>query len=99
MIATLFITLLLLRARLFGEPFMKIYSPGHVEAAISTFLKVALIICAAAIFDRPGRPLLLGRSCQDGAGSDTPRLVQDLVTVSSSRLRSQSASGGRKTSR
>ena len=80
MIATIVITLLLLIARLFGAPFIKVYSPGHVEAVMH-LLTVALIICAAIILDRLGRRFYWEGHVKKRRGRDTPRLVQDLVTV------------------
>jgi CRP-like cAMP-binding protein/small-conductance mechanosensitive channel len=80
MIATIVITLLLLAARLFGAPFIKVYSPGHVEAVMH-LLTVALIICAAVIIDRLGRRFYWEGHIKKRRGRDTPRLVQDLVTV------------------
>jgi branched-chain amino acid transport system substrate-binding protein len=80
MIATIFITLLLLTARLFGEPFIKAYSPAHVDAVMH-LLTVALIICAAIILDRLGRRFYWQGHVKKRRGRDTPRLVQDLVTV------------------
>ncbi len=80
MIATIVITLFLLAARLFGAPFIKAYSPSHVEA-IMHLLTVALIICAAVILDRLGRRFYWEGHIKKRRGRDTPRLVQDLVTV------------------
>jgi CRP-like cAMP-binding protein len=80
MIATIVITLILLAARLFGAPFIKAYSPSHVDA-IMHLLTVALIICAAVLLDRLGRRFYWQGHVKKRRGRDTPRLVQDLVTV------------------
>ncbi|MGD0144160.1 MAG: mechanosensitive ion channel family protein, partial [Rhizomicrobium sp.] len=80
MVATIAITVILLAARLFGEPFVKSLSPGHV-AAIMHLLTVALIVCAAILIDRLGRIFYWEGHVKKRRGRDTPRLVQDLVTV------------------
>lgn len=80
MIVTFLITLFLLAARIFGEPLIKSYSPAHTDA-LMRLITVALIISVALFVDRAARRFYWQGHVKRRRGRDTPKLVQDLVTV------------------
>jgi CRP-like cAMP-binding protein/small-conductance mechanosensitive channel len=80
MVATLLITLILLAARLFGEPLIKSYSPDHTDA-IMRVVTVALIFSVAVFVDRLTRRFYWDGHLKKRHGRETPKLLQDLVTV------------------
>jgi small-conductance mechanosensitive channel/CRP-like cAMP-binding protein len=80
MIVTAFVTFLLLMMRIFGEPLIRHYSPEHVDR-IERFVTIALIICIAVFIDRLGRRFYWEGHVKRRRGRETPRLLQDLVTI------------------
>jgi CRP-like cAMP-binding protein/small-conductance mechanosensitive channel len=80
MAVTFLITLLLLVARTMGGPLIKTYAAGHVDEVMH-LLTVALIISAALLVDRLARRLYWQAHVKNRRGRETPKLVQDLVTV------------------
>lgn len=80
MILTTLITLLLLALRIFGEPLVKDYSPDHVDA-IMRLVTVALILSASLFIDRLLRRYYWEGHVKKRRNRETPRLLQDLVTV------------------
>ncbi len=80
MFFTFVMTVMLFAARLFGEPLIKHYAPDHVDR-IERFITIALIICLAILFDRIGRRFYWEGHVKKRRGRETPRLVQDLVTI------------------
>lgn len=77
---TSLITFLLLVIRFFGEPIIRHYTPDHVDK-IERFVTIGLIICLAVFFDRLGRRFYWEGHVKRRRGRETPRLVQDLVTI------------------
>lgn len=80
MILTILITLALLAFRIFGEPLVKDYSPDHVDA-IMRLATVALILSASLFVDRLLRRYYWEGHVKKRRNRETPRLLQDLVTV------------------
>lgn len=80
MLVTAIVTLLLLMVRIFGEPMIQHYSPEHGDR-IERFVTIALIICIAVFIDRLGRRFYWEGHVKRRRGRETPRLVQDLVTI------------------
>jgi small-conductance mechanosensitive channel/CRP-like cAMP-binding protein len=80
MVVTSIVTFLLLMVRVFGEPLIRHYSPEHVDR-IERFVTIALIICIAVFIDRLGRRFYWEGHVKRRRGPETPRLLQDLVTI------------------
>ena len=80
MVVTSIVTFLSLMVRVFGEPLIRHYSPEHVDR-IERFLTIALIICIAVFIDRLGRRFYWEGHVKRRRGRETPRLLQDLVTI------------------
>ncbi|HEY4125987.1 MAG TPA: mechanosensitive ion channel family protein [Rhizomicrobium sp.] len=80
MIFTLLMTVILFVARVFGEPVIRHYAPDHVDR-IERLLTIALIIALAIVIDRLGRRFYWEGHVKKRRGRETPRLVQDLVTI------------------
>jgi small-conductance mechanosensitive channel len=70
----------LLALRIFGEPILKQYSPGHTDDLIK-LTTVALVVSAAFFIDQILRRIYWRGYLKRRSGRDTPKLVQDLVTV------------------
>jgi len=80
MVVTSLVTFLLLLMRLFGEPMIRHYLPEHVDR-IERFVTIGLIICLAVFIDRLGRRFYWQRHVKRRRGRETPKLLQDLVTI------------------
>jgi branched-chain amino acid transport system substrate-binding protein len=80
MIFTAVMAFALLMVRMFGEPLIGRLAPDHV-AAIQRLLTIALIVCVAILIDRLGRRFYWQGHVKRRRGRETPRLVQDLVTI------------------
>jgi small-conductance mechanosensitive channel/CRP-like cAMP-binding protein len=80
MVVTAIVTFLLLMVRIFGEPLIHHYTPEHVDR-IERFVTIALIICVAVFIDRLGRRFYWEGHVKRRRGRETPRLLQDLVTI------------------
>lgn len=80
MIITSIITAILLIVRIFGEPIIKHYTPDHAER-IEHFVTIGLIVCIAIFIDRLGRKFYWQGYVKRRRGRETPRLLQDLVTI------------------
>ena len=80
MIWAFLITLILLVARLFGGPLFVQYTPGH-ENNLTRVITAALIISFAILIDRIIRRLYWEGHLKQRRGRETPKLIQDIVTV------------------
>jgi branched-chain amino acid transport system substrate-binding protein len=80
MLFTSVIAILLLLARIFGEPLIRQYAPENFDR-IEHFITIALIVCVAIVIDRLGRRFYWQGHVKRRRGRETPRLVQDLVTI------------------
>jgi small-conductance mechanosensitive channel len=74
------ITLILLVARLFGGPLFAHYAPGHQDN-LTHVVTAALIISFAFVVDRVIRRFYWEGHLKQRRGRETPKLVQDIVTV------------------
>jgi small-conductance mechanosensitive channel len=74
------ITLILLVARLFGGPLFTHYAPGH-EDNLSRVVTAALIISFSLLVDRLVRRYYWEGHLKQRRGRETPKLVQDIVTI------------------
>ncbi len=80
MLFNILILAALLALRIFGEPILKQYSPGHVDDLMK-LTTVALVVSVAFFLDQVLRRLYWRGHLKRRSGRDTPKLVQDLVTV------------------
>jgi small-conductance mechanosensitive channel len=80
MIWAFLITLILLVARLFGGPLFAHYVPGH-EDNLTHVVTAALIISLFLLIDRIVRRFYWEGHLKQRRGRETPKLVQDLVTI------------------
>ncbi|HVP85606.1 MAG TPA: mechanosensitive ion channel family protein [Rhizomicrobium sp.] len=80
MLITAFVTALLLIIRFFGEPVIRHYTPEHVDR-IEHFVTIGLIVCIAVFIDRLGRRFYWEGHVKRRRGRETPKLLQDLVTI------------------
>jgi small-conductance mechanosensitive channel/CRP-like cAMP-binding protein len=80
MIWAFLITLILLLARVFGGPLFAHYVPGH-EDNLTRVITAALIISYAIFIDRVIRRYYWEGHLKQRRGRETPKLVQDIVTV------------------
>ena len=80
MIQTFAVALALLFLRIFGEPFLKAYSPDHGDALVR-LTTVAVIISFALLLDRLARRFYWRGHLKRRSGRETPKLLQDLVTL------------------
>jgi len=80
MIFTFLMTVILFVVRVFGESAIRHYVPDHVDR-VERFLTIALIVCVAILIDRLGRRFYWEGHVRKRRGRETPRLVQDLVTI------------------
>ncbi|HVZ69406.1 MAG TPA: mechanosensitive ion channel family protein [Rhizomicrobium sp.] len=80
MAVTSVITLILLIIRVFGEPVIRNFAPDHVDR-IERFVTIGLIICLAVFVDRLGRRFYWEGHVKRRRGRETPKLLQDLVTI------------------
>mgnify|MGYP001557057273 CR=1 FL=1 len=80
MIWAFFFAIVLLLARLFGGPLIRDYAPGH-EGNVERLLTAALIISIAFVIDRLIRRHYWEGHLKQRRKRETPKLVQDLLTV------------------
>lgn len=80
MIWAFLVTLILLIARLFGGPLFTHYAPGH-EDNLTHVVTAALIISAFLLIDRLVRRFYWEGHLKQRRGRETPKLVQDIVTI------------------
>jgi branched-chain amino acid transport system substrate-binding protein len=80
MIAVILATSALLLLQLFGEPVLHRWAPVH-DAAIMRLATIALLIALAIAIDRLFRRWYWQGYARRRTGRETPKLVQDIVTV------------------
>ena len=80
MIWAFLVTLILLIARLFGGPLFTHYAPGH-EDNLTHVVTAALIISFFLLIDRLVRRFYWEGDLKRRRGRETPKLVQDIVTI------------------
>jgi CRP-like cAMP-binding protein len=80
MVWAFLITLILLVARLFGGPLFTHYTPGH-ENNLTRVITAALIISFSVLIDRVIRRVYWEGHLKQRRGRETPKLIQDIVTV------------------
>ena len=84
MLLALFAAILLLIAHLFSEDLVHYFAPGyppHTVASIDSAITAALIIAAALVIDRAVRRFYWEGHLKRRRNRDTPKLIQDIVTV------------------
>jgi CRP-like cAMP-binding protein len=80
MILAFFVAAVLLFARLFGDPLITHYAPGQ-EGNVDRLITSALIVAIALVIDRLIRRFYWEGHLKKRRNRETPKLVQDVVTV------------------
>lgn len=78
MIVTLAIALVLLAVRILGAPLMDYYSPDH---SLEKLVTIAFVISIALLIDQLVRRFHWSGYVKRKTGRETPKLLQDLVTL------------------